>query len=114
MGGRVLLWLGLPPARFCDCCFLFFWCLVCIHGATNLARQQVTPRAPYRAVDQILFSSIEKALTHSGQTNERKQMQGFLDELRGAAVTADSAGPEHFRLFILEDAAQQCLEELQR
>lgn len=42
------------------------------------------------------------------------ETQGLLDKLRGAAVTADSAGPEHFRLFILEDAAQQCLEELQR
>eukprot|EP00903_Cladosiphon_okamuranus_P007765 g7520.t1 len=44
----------------------------------------------------------------------RRLVRGFLDELRGAAVTADTAGPEHFRLFILEDAAQQCLDELQR
>eukprot|EP00752_Nemacystus_decipiens_P002905 g2703.t1 len=44
----------------------------------------------------------------------RRLVQDFLEDLRGAAVTADSAGPEHFRLFILEDAAQQCLEELQR
>lgn len=40
--------------------------------------------------------------------------QGFLGELRGAAITANSAGPDHFRLFILEDAAQECLKELQR
>lgn len=44
----------------------------------------------------------------------RTVKQGLLDDLRGAAITPDSAGPEHFRLFILEDAAQQCLEELQR
>ncbi|CAM9146830.1 unnamed protein product [Pylaiella littoralis] len=44
----------------------------------------------------------------------RLLVQDLLDELRGAAVTADSARPEHFRLFILEDAAQQCLQELQR
>ncbi|CAM9406248.1 unnamed protein product [Ectocarpus sp. 13 AM-2016] len=43
----------------------------------------------------------------------RLLVQGLLDELRGAVITADNAGPEHFRLFILEDAAQQCLEELE-
>ncbi|CAM9473937.1 unnamed protein product [Ectocarpus fasciculatus] len=44
----------------------------------------------------------------------RLLVQGLLDELRGAVITADNAGPEHFRLFILEDAAQQCLQELER
>ncbi|CAN0489143.1 unnamed protein product [Ectocarpus sp. 8 AP-2014] len=43
----------------------------------------------------------------------RLLVQGLLDELRGAVITADNAGPEHFRLFILEDAAQQCLQELE-
>ncbi|CBJ33291.1 hypothetical protein Esi_0455_0005 [Ectocarpus siliculosus] len=43
----------------------------------------------------------------------RLLVQGLLDELRGAVITANNAGPEHFRLFILEDAAQQCLQELE-
>ncbi|CAM9213167.1 unnamed protein product [Laminaria digitata] len=67
-----------------------------VGGMGGVRRERLMLREPQRLRDNQLL------------------VEGFLGELRGAAITAASAGPDHFRLFILEDAAQQCLEELQR
>ncbi|CAM9961748.1 unnamed protein product [Hapterophycus canaliculatus] len=82
-------------------------------GGLTLARYAYALDVPDAGLGQAAGGRL-KLRQPERLLQNRLLVQGLLEDLRGAAITPDSAGPEHFRLFILEHAAQQCLEELQR